>query len=488
MLTITNISGFSPTAIAVLDELGESSLLERSFCPQCLGPALYLHCHIISSTLNIGIRDCCSLWCRSCVAIHVAVNELSRQLSRLSEDELPNHPAIIAEYVELNAGTQTRQVDIAFGNTNLILLKRLLEPNLGGVKLYETDIAAFSMSTGAAKTTFNEAHLSATYALSSGPRKLKVEVTQFCNLQCGFCSNPALDKRARWTYPQFEQVWLQIPKQDMQHVSFTGLGESMMNPDFWMMHAMVKRSGLSTSLVTNGMLIHKYLDKIVESRIDRIAISIETLSSQKFSSIRKNGSLEQILGNVRQLNRVLRGRQSQTKVQVLTVVLPDMETDARSVIEYCLNEGLSFPYLYPAYEHVSNNEKSWSWPTDSRKGAMIVAKLLSEYTVAGNATKICREIGYLRLNDVLQREYALTFCRDPMNTLLLRPDGRYAFCNESIFERPQKTDHAIDVGSAWLSREAMRHRIGLYYRSPPDRCLNCNGYTFPLALAEGWAV
>lgn len=58
-------------------------------------------------------------------------------------------------------------------------------------------------------------------------------------------------------------------------------------------------NGIETiSLTTNGSLIENHIEKLLETSIDSINISLDTLNEQKFHKITRTGNLKDVLSGI----------------------------------------------------------------------------------------------------------------------------------------------------------------------------------------------
>lgn len=113
------------------------------------------------------------------------------------------------------------------------------------------------------------------------PLYLVHALTARCNARCGFCAwNPDFyDATQQLPTPAIKQLYT-----DAKRAGFLGLsvwgGEPLVHRDFEEVLRHAKRElGFTTNLVTNGFLIEKKLDAIVEY-VDRLSISVDHPSSR----------------------------------------------------------------------------------------------------------------------------------------------------------------------------------------------------------------
>ena len=88
-------------------------------------------------------------------------------------------------------------------------------------------------------------------------RKLYIEVTTGCNLQCSTCiRNVWSDPIAPMQWDTFERILESLPGlPDLQRVIFTSFGEPLTHPRILDMIEAIRKRGLAVSLGSNGLLL-----------------------------------------------------------------------------------------------------------------------------------------------------------------------------------------------------------------------------------------
>lgn len=107
------------------------------------------------------------------------------------------------------------------------------------------------------------------------PLYLVHALTARCNARCGFCAwNPEFyDPRQQLTTPEIAQLYTDARRAGFAGVSIWG-GEPLLHPDFETLLAHARGLGLATHVVTNGFLLDRKLDAVVE-HVDRVCISLD---------------------------------------------------------------------------------------------------------------------------------------------------------------------------------------------------------------------
>ena len=132
------------------------------------------------------------------------------------------------------------------------------------------------------------------------PMTLMVEVSTRCNLQCPGCerqlyqSDPNLGGIPKETV-KLENI--KILGKILPYIYSTyfvgGLGEPLLNKEFWEIHKFFKSFKMVTGYVSNGMLITEdQVKKTIDEDVNRVLISIDSCIKEKYENIKKNASFE----------------------------------------------------------------------------------------------------------------------------------------------------------------------------------------------------
>lgn len=138
--------------------------------------------------------------------------------------------------------------------------------------------------------------------------KLYIEPTTACNLNCRTCiRNAWQDPEAHMAMETFGSLMEQtraFPK--LQRVVLSGLGEPLTHPHLLDMIQMIREHGLAVTLGTNGLLMERAMSReLVKLGVDRLVVSLDGVRPETYAGVR-GAMLEQVLGNIRDLNQAKR--------------------------------------------------------------------------------------------------------------------------------------------------------------------------------------
>lgn len=134
---------------------------------------------------------------------------------------------------------------------------------------------------------------------------LYLEINGMCNLSCIICARHTTSEELG--YMPFD-TYLRIDEQlfsKIKNLSIRGLGEPLMHKDVIKMVALAKSRGVLVRITTNAMLLDENMARgLVSSGLDSLAVSLDGATKETYEKIRVGSKFEQVIDNLRMLNRV----------------------------------------------------------------------------------------------------------------------------------------------------------------------------------------
>ncbi len=141
-------------------------------------------------------------------------------------------------------------------------------------------------------------------------RRLYVEPTSACNLDCRICMRRSWGEPAGFmpmpTYRRLVSGLRAMPT--LAKVSFWGLGEPLLHPDIVEMLALARGLGAHTELISNGRLLDRSMaDALVAAGLDTLVLSIDNMSvdggpAEGCTGAKTGSDLRAVQENVRALH------------------------------------------------------------------------------------------------------------------------------------------------------------------------------------------
>jgi putative metalloenzyme radical SAM/SPASM domain maturase len=177
-------------------------------------------------------------------------------------------------------------------------------------------------------------------------RKLNVEVTTRCNLDCTMCMRRILkESTGDMSMETFLALLPVLP--DIESLNVIGIGEPMLNGNIIDMVELGKNHlphhGFF-SLTTNGTLVdHQAARQLVSAGLDSCVISIDAATPQTYAEIRRGATLEDALAGIRHLHLAKREmRSASPMVGIEFVAMKKNTSELPQLVELAAEHGVSF--------------------------------------------------------------------------------------------------------------------------------------------------
>lgn len=139
-------------------------------------------------------------------------------------------------------------------------------------------------------------------------RKLYIEVTTGCNLQCRTCiRNVWSDPIALMTPETFTRIVADLDAlPELKRVIFTSFGEPLTHPRILDMIATMRQRGTAVTIGTNGLLLTPEKSReLIRLGVDRLVVSVDGVKPETYADIR-GAQLATVLDNLRAFNAAKR--------------------------------------------------------------------------------------------------------------------------------------------------------------------------------------
>mgnify|MGYP001262628317 CR=1 FL=1 len=175
-------------------------------------------------------------------------------------------------------------------------------------------------------------------------RNLRLSLTAACNYACTYCVPDG--KRLQAAAYELDgdamvrAVRLLVAAASIDKLRITG-GEPLLSPKFPEILSGVMQLGLEdVSLTTNGQLIPRHAEAIVDSGMRRINISLDTLDAEVFRSIARSGDLATVLHGIDLMQK------AGLKIKINMVPMRQVnDQQILPMLEYCLERGIELRFI-----------------------------------------------------------------------------------------------------------------------------------------------
>lgn len=168
------------------------------------------------------------------------------------------------------------------------------------------------------------------------PPILTVELTNYCNLRCGYCTSPlALRPRGFMTESTIARLEAQIAEAGITRVRLVGNGEPTLHPRF---AEYVRRLAAATrflSMVTNGRsLPDAVIDAILEAPVRLVEFSAQGTTKEAYESTRVGGDYDRFRESLLRLKARRDERGAATLINIRVMVCPSDRDREGEIVEH----------------------------------------------------------------------------------------------------------------------------------------------------------
>ena len=199
---------------------------------------------------------------------------------------------------------------------------------------------------------------------------MRFSITDRCDLRCRYCMPKNMvfsDKKDLLTLEDLKNLSQSLIKIGIKKIRITG-GEPLVRKDLIAfikyLNSFLKKDILKeVTITTNGTLLEKHAEELVENGIKRINVSIDSIIPEKYEFITNGGRLEKVISGV------MKARKLGIKVKINTVLIKNFNIDEIiSLANWCsqLSMNLSFIEIMPIGD-MEYSRKEQYFPITSAK-------------------------------------------------------------------------------------------------------------------------
>lgn len=173
------------------------------------------------------------------------------------------------------------------------------------------------------------------------PARADIEPTTYCNFRCPHCPATALAStrvRTHLRREAFEEVLDQLPA--AYRLKLVGLGEPLLNPEFFDMVRGARRRRVRVLTTTNGSLLDADRRRqLLTCGLNNLNISVDAATAETHARLRPGSDLEQIGDSIAALMRE-RGRGKSPAIRVWHVIQRDSTHEIPDLVSRCIDWGV----------------------------------------------------------------------------------------------------------------------------------------------------
>lgn len=187
---------------------------------------------------------------------------------------------------------------------------------------------------------------------SEFPSQILADITEVCNLGCIHCPHPDFKKSehyaARYLDPELNAKMVDEVKTHgqgiTQYIRYASNGEPLVHPHGYdMIDYAARNSGVYVTLTTNGTIMNeRRTQRLIESNVHMIDISIDAYNPETYAKIRVGGDLNVTRSNVLKLIAWIKESNASTRVVVSFVEQPQNLHETRDFESYWKDQGADY--------------------------------------------------------------------------------------------------------------------------------------------------
>lgn len=131
------------------------------------------------------------------------------------------------------------------------------------------------------------------------PRFVEFELTNVCPLECIMCPHKIMVRKQGFMDIDLFKSGVDECQDRVERSYLHQIGEPLLHPDLIECINYASRAGIKTSLSTSCVSLNELMtEKILDSKLDEIILSIDSLMPEVYKKIRKQSDLWTVLDNV----------------------------------------------------------------------------------------------------------------------------------------------------------------------------------------------
>jgi len=170
-------------------------------------------------------------------------------------------------------------------------------------------------------------------------KKLYIEPTNRCNLDCRTCMRNSWDERmGQMDAVLFDRILAEVAQhQTIPTLFFGGIGEPLSHPHIVDMVASAKKIGAQVEMITNGILLSEGMDQaLLNAGLDCLWVSIDGAHPESYLDVRLGDHLPEIIDNLRRWQQLSGG---QTELGITFVAMKRNLSDLPFVVKLAKDLG-----------------------------------------------------------------------------------------------------------------------------------------------------
>jgi len=171
--------------------------------------------------------------------------------------------------------------------------------------------------------------------LSSIPKILNLEVTNFCNLNCPICVAKSTRKQGFLDLNLLNKIIKENEKVlRNQFIWLHFNGEPLLHPRLSEIIRILKKAGVKTRISTNATLLNKEKSlEIMRAGLDYIVFSVDGSTKETYEKIRRGADFEEVEDNIFGFLGIKKKKKFKTETQIQIIKMKENEKEIKPFIK-----------------------------------------------------------------------------------------------------------------------------------------------------------
>ena len=306
--------------------------------------------------------------------------------------------------------------------------------------------------------------------LSYKPITMDIEPTTGCNFRCTMCQ--VSDENFISKNLNFE-VFKKFIDQNKQllKIKLQGMGEPLVNNNFYKMVDYASQSGICSEITTNGSLLNeKNINFLKKSQLSRITISMDGATKETFENIRVKSNFNTVVNNSINLVKQFKRKIIRPEISAWCTLQKKNFFEAEKIFDLCSNIG--FDKLTFQIHLTDWGKLEWREKNNKQQINNDDTKILEVLNMIKNKSKKSN------IKVEIFEENLLSFekqCSWPWTSTYLSKTGDIVPCCIIGDEKVESFGNINDqnFSQIWNSTKYMKFRNEIKNNQIPEYCKNC---------------
>jgi radical SAM protein with 4Fe4S-binding SPASM domain len=248
-------------------------------------------------------------------------------------------------------------------------------------------------------------------------------------------------------------------------------------------------NGTQVNTTTNGILLEKYAQQLIDSRINLINVSLDAACEETYSKIRGLHTFPKIIEGIKHFSRLCKENNADTLLRLSIVIQESNMSELNEFAELANELGadsIIFQLIETGFIDYRANDAVGSMTLQGLEQSLHKTAITLEHLELRSNIKWLRQnLGFLWDHHVLRNRYNSRQCWKPWHSVYVTVDGTTRPCcnfvtDDIAFGTVRNGGKAKD---AYNTRKFKNFRKALSHRRRPHKaCMTCVPETMPEIL------